>query len=335
MNEQRPDPTNGDDDLGSAQAGDHAAFVRAVSPYRNELHRHCYRMTGSVNDADDILQETLFRAWRSLGTYAGRASFRAWLYRIATNCSIDTLGGKARQEVPVAWAGQDAGLEPMWLQPYPDNDPADLIERREHIATAFVAAIQRLPPKQRAALLLKDVLGFSVPDTSVALDTTEQAINSALQRARANVKADTPLRPSTVAETSLRDQLIDAWDRADIEALTSLMAIDVVLTMPPDPIRRDGPAAVIDFLRSVAPIGQIDKIVVIPAAANRQPSVILYLPDETGEYAPNGVMNLEISDGRVQRMTAFRLPAAFFDRLDLPSTAPNPTSTGNKGPDHA
>jgi RNA polymerase sigma-70 factor (ECF subfamily) len=280
-------------------------------------------MTGSVDDADDILQETLFRAWRSLGTYAGRASFRAWLYRIATNCSIDTLGGKARQEVAVAWEGQDAGLEPMWLQPYPDNNPADLIERREHIATAFVVAIQRLPPKQRAALLLKDVLGFSVPDTSVALDTTEQAVNSALQRARANVKADTPLRPSTEAETSLRDQLIDAWDRADIEALTNLMATDVVLTMPPDPIRRDGPAAVIDFLRSVAPLGQINNMALAPTATNQQPSVILSLPDETGRYVPNGVLNLDISGNRVQRMTAFRLPPTFFDRLDLPNTIPH------------
>ena len=322
MSEQRRDPASEADDLRSAQSGDHAAFVRVVSPYRNELHRHCYRMTGSVDDADDILQETLFRAWRSLGTYAGRASFRAWLYRIATNRSIDTLGGKARKEVAVEWEGQEVGLEPMWLQPYPDNNPADLTERREHIATAFVVAIQRLPPKQRAALLLKDVLGFSVPDTSVALDTTEQAVNSALQRARANVKADTPLRPSTEAETSLRDQLIDAWDRADIQALTSLMATDVVLTMPPDPIRRDGPAAVIDFLRSVAPLGQINKMALVPTATNQQPSVILSLPDESGRYVPNGVVNLDISGDRVQRMTAFRLPPTFFDRLDLPSPIP-------------
>lgn len=309
-------PTSEDDDLRSALAGDHAAFDRAVSPYRNELHRHCYRMTGSVDDADDILQETLFRAWRSLGTYAGRSSFRAWLYRIATNRSIDTLGGKARQESAVAWEGQEVGLEPMWMQPYPDN-PADINERREHIATAFVVAIQRLPPKQRAALLLKDVLGFSVPDIADALETTEQAVNSALQRARANVQSETPLRPSTEAETSLRDQLIDAWHRADIDALTSLMATDVVLTMPPDPIRRDGPAAIIDFLRSVAPLGQINEFRLVPTAANLQPSAILHLPDETGRYVPNGVLNLEISGNRIQRMTAFRMPSAFFNRLDF------------------
>lgn len=317
VNDNNQHHADGDDDnLRSAQAGDHAAFVRAVSPYRNELHRHCYRMTGSVDDADDIVQETLFRAWRSLGTYAGRSSFRAWLYRIATNSSIDTLGGKARQEIAVAWEGQEAGLEPMWMQPYPDN-PAELNERREHLATAFVVAIQRLAPKQRAALLLKDVLGFSVPDIATALDTTEPAVNSALQRARANIQADTPLRPSTEAETSLRDQLIDAWHRADIEALTSLMASDVVLTMPPDPIRRDGPANVIDFLRSVAPLGQIDKFRLVPTATNQQPSAVLWLPDDTGRYAPSGVLNLDISGNLVQRMTGFRLPSAFFDRLTL------------------
>lgn len=275
-------------------------------------------MTGSVDDADDILQETLFRAWRSLGTYAGRSSFRAWLYRIATNRSIDALGGKSRQEVAVEWEGQEAGLEPMWMQPYPDN-PVDINERREHIATAFVVAIQRLPPKQRAALLLKDVLGFSVLDIAAALETTEAAVNSALQRARANVQSDTPLRPSTEAETSLRDQLIDAWHNADIDALTSLMATDVVLTMPPDPIRCDGAAAIIDFLRSVVPLGQIDQFRLVPTATNLQPSAILFLPDETGEHVPSGVLNLEISGNQIQRMTSFRMPSEFFKRLEFGS----------------
>ncbi len=314
MNEQRENQS-GEEDLLNAQAGDHAAFARAVSPYRNELHRHCYRMTGSLDDADDILQETLFRAWRSLGTYAGRSSFRAWLYRIATNRSIDTLGGKARQEVATLWEGENEGLEPMWLQPYPDNNPAEINERREHIATAFVVAIQRLPPKQRAALLLKDVLGFSVPDIATTLETTEPAINSALQRARTNVQSNAPTRPSTEAERSLRDQLIDAWHRADIDALTSLMASDVVLTMPPDPIRRDGSGAIIDLLRSVAPLGQIDRFRLEPTAANRQSAAILHLPDETGSYLPNGLLTLDITGDRIQRMTAFRLPPAFLDRF--------------------
>ncbi|MBY5162280.1 RNA polymerase subunit sigma-70 [Salsipaludibacter albus] len=308
-------------DLRDALAGDHDAFMRAVTPYRNELHRHCYRMTGSVDDADDILQETLFRAWRGLGTYAGRSSFRAWLYRIATNRSIDALGGRARQELPVAWEGQEDGLEPMWLQPYPD-DPADVVERREHIATAFVVAIQALPPRQRAALLLKDVLGFSVPDIADALETTRAAVNSALQRARATVGHATETRSSTDDEAALRDQLMDAWQRADIDALTSLMTRDIVITMPPDPLRFDGPAAVVASLVSIAPDGRLDRMRLLASSANQQPSVGLYLPDDQGRMAANALITLGTRDDRISRMTAFRLSPGRLARHGLPVDLP-------------
>lgn len=306
-------------DLLNARAGDHDAFMRAVAPYRNELHRHCYRMTGSVDDADDILQETLFRAWRGLGTYAGRSSFRAWLYRIATNRSIDALGGRARREVAVAWEGQEEGLEPMWLQPYPD-DPADVVERREHIATAFVTAIQALPPGQRAALLLKDVLGFSVPDIADALETTRAAVNSSLQRARATVGEATTARPSTDAETALRDQLMDAWHRADLDALTSLMTSDIVLTMPPDPVRFDGPDAIVAILESVAPEGRIDLMRLLPTTANQQPAMGLYLPDGKDNGVPQAIVVLGTRDGKIARMTGFRLPPSHFPRHGLPDS---------------
>lgn len=320
------DPTGSgeDGDLRAAASGDHDAFMRAVMPYRNELHRHCYRMTGSMDDADDILQETLFRAWRGLGTYAGRSSFRAWLYRIATNRSIDALGGKARQEVATAWEGQQEGLEPMWLQPYPDDDPAVVNERREHIATAFVVAIQRLPPKQRAALLLKDVLGFSVPDIADALDTTQASVNSALQRARASVRSETPPRPSSQAESELRDLLIDAWQRADVEALTRLMASDIVMTMPPDPIRLDGPGAIVEFAASAAPDGRLDKMAFVPTSANGQAAAALYLPDELGEYVLAGLMTVEAKGSTIARLTAFRIAPNRFERFGLPSTVPAP-----------
>lgn len=304
-------------DLRDARAGDHAAFMRAVTPYQRELHRHCYRMTGSVDDADDILQETLFRAWRGLGTYAGRSSFRAWLYRIATNRSIDTLGGRAGKEVPMAWEGQEDGLEPMWFQPYPD-DPAEVTERREHIATAFVVAIQSLPPRQRAALLLKDVLGFSVPDIADALETTRAAVNSSLQRARATVGQTTDARPSTDAETALRDQLVDAWHRADVDALTSLMTSDVALTMPPDPVRFDGPDAIVGALRSVAPEGRIDRMRLLPTTANQQPAMGLYLPDGEGNGVATVLITLDARGGLVARMTGFRLPPSRFPRHGLP-----------------
>lgn len=275
-----------------------------------------------MDDADDIVQETLFRAWRSLGTYAGRSSFRAWLYRIATNRSIDSLGGKARQEVAVPWDGDQDGLDPMWLQPYPDRsgDPAALAEGREHIATAFVVAIPRLPPKQRAALLLKDVLGFSVADAATAIDTTPASINSALQRARASVAVHPSMRPPSAAETALRDQLIDAWQRADIDALTALMSSDIVLTMPPDPIRIDGPTAIVDFLVSVAPERRLDKMVFLPATANREPAAALYLPTERGDHALSGLMNVSVSGAEIERLTAFRIPASHAERHGIPET---------------
>ena len=315
-------------DVRNAQAGDHAAFERAIGPYRQELHRHSYRMTGSVDDADDIVQETLFRAWRSLGTYAGRSSFRAWLYRIATNRSIDVLGGKERQEIAVSWDGQDEGLEPMWLQPYhPGTDPAAVVESREDLAIAFVTAIQRLPPKQRAALLLRDVLGFSIPDAAHALDTTEAATNSALQRARANMPADPPDRPATDRELALRDRLIDAWHQTDIGQLTALMATDVTLTMPPDRVRIESPIAVTDFMVAHAPNGRLDQMRLLPIIANRQPAVGIYTLAESGDYERFVLMTLDIAENKISRLTAYFIPPSHFDRFNLPETYPQAAGT--------
>ena len=315
-------------DVRDAQAGDHAAFERAIGPYRQELHRHCYRMTGSVDDADDILQETLFRAWRSLGTYAGRSPFRAWLYRIATNRSIDSLGAKHRQEIAVSWDGQDEGLEPMWLQPYhPETDPAAMTEQREDLAIAFVVAIQRLPPKQRAALLLRDILGFSIPDAAHALDTTEAATNSALQRARANMPAHLPDRPATDREIALRDRLIDAWHRADIAQLTDLMATDITLTMPPDRVRIESPIAVTDFMAATAPNGRLDQMRLLPTTTNRQPAVAIYTLAESGDYERLVLMTLDIAEDKISHLTAYTIPPSHFDRFNLPETYPQAAST--------
>ena len=285
-------------------------------------------MTGSVDDADDIVQETLFRAWRSIGTYAGRSSFRAWLYRIATNRSIDARGGKERQEIAVSWDGQYEGLEPMWLQPYhPETDPAALAERREDLAIAFVIVIQRLPPKERAALLLRDVLGFSIPDAAHALDTTEAATNSALQRARANIAADQPDRPATDREIALRDRLIDAWHRADIGQLTDLMAIDVTLTMPPDKVRIESPMAVTDFMAATAPNGRLDHMRLLPTITNRQPAVAIYALAESGDYERLVLMTLDIAEDKISRLTAYVIPPSHFDRFDLPETYPQAAGT--------
>jgi RNA polymerase sigma-70 factor, ECF subfamily len=193
----------------------------------------------------------------------------------------------------------------------------DVVERREHIATAFVTAIQALPPGQRAALLLKDVLGFSVPDIADALETSRAAVNSSLQRARATVGEATEARPSTDAETALRDQLMDAWHRADLDALTSLMTSDIVLTMPPDPVRFDGPDAIVE---SVAPEGRIDLMRLLPSTANQQPAMGLYLPDGEGNGVPSALIVLGTRGEQIERMTGFRVPPGHFARHGLPDS---------------
>ncbi len=307
------------DDVRAAKTGDHRAFERAVDPYRRELHRHCYRMTGAADDADDLLQETPFRAWRSLGTYAGRSSFRAWLYRIATNRTIDTLGGKARREIATEWLNQDEGLEPMWLQPYhPETDPAAAAEQREDLAIAFIVAIQRLSPIQRAALLLRDVLGFSAAETAEVLETTVAAVNSALQRARANTVRTCAPRPSSEKELALRNRFVAAWNRADIDQLTSLMAADVAFTMPPIPIRVDGPMPIVEFIIERAPQQRLELTRVVPTIANRQPGYGVYIRNDNDEFERLFIMAIEVVADRIQHLTAFILPPGHFDRFALP-----------------
>ncbi len=311
------------DDVVAAKTGDHAAFERAVAPYRAELHRHCYRMTGSVDDADDLLQETLFRAWRSLGTYAGRSSFRAWLYRIATNRTIDALGGRSRREIATQWRHDEDGLEPMWLQPYhPETDPVAATERREDLAVAFIVAIQRLSPLQRAALLLRDVLGFSAAEAAGVLETSTAAVNSALQRARVNADRRSDLRPSNVAELALRDELIAAWHSDDTVRLTSLMAADITLTMPPVPRRIDTPGAIVRFVRAQAPQGRLDLTQLIPTVANRQPAFGLYTRNDADALERVAIMTIDVVGASIKHMTAYILPPTHFDRFGLPATPP-------------
>ncbi len=318
-----------DADVAAAKAGDHAAFERAVAPHRTELHRHCYRMTGSLDDADDLLQETLFRAWRGLGTYAGRSSFRAWLYRIATNRSIDVLGGTARREQVTDWQGDEQGLEPMWLQPYPtQTDPVAAAERREDLSLAFVVAIQRLSPLQRAVLLLRDVLGFSIAETAAALETSEAATNSALQRARANpalANAKEHRAPPEVSgeETALRDRLIAAWHTADVDEFAAVLSADVVLTMPPEPIRVDGRAAAIEFMFAIPElvIGDPARTRLLPAAANRQATIALYNAEADGTLRPFTILVLDVEGGVLRHLIAFRV-AQHFSRYGLPATPP-------------
>src|SRR5262245_10715719 len=235
--------------IASAGAGDEAAFRNLAERHRRELHVHCYRMLGSVHDAEDALQETLLRAWRHLDSFEGRSSFRAWLYRIATNVCLAALG--KRPESPTE--------EPSLLTPYPDAwldelpsetaEPGARYDLRESVQLALLAAVQTLPPGQRAALLLRDVLGFSAKEVAELLDVSPTSVHSAVRRARATLEQRAPARtsPPDEIQRSLVNRYIDAWESVDIPGLVALMREDAVMTMPPDPAAFLGRDAIGDF----------------------------------------------------------------------------------------
>jgi RNA polymerase sigma-70 factor (ECF subfamily) len=249
--------------LAAARGGDERAFARLSSPYRRELQVHCYRMLGSVDDAEDLVQETMLRAWRRLATFEGRTSLRRWLYTIATNACLNLL---ERQPRVVLFPSGDAAEQPAlarvsWLEPYPDTllpdrgqaDPQARLDLRESVALAFLAAIQHLPARQRAMLLLFDVLGWSVPEVAGLLDTSIAAVNSGLQRARAKLETQPAPRPTEEEERALVERFVEAWDRVDIEGIVELLREDAVMAMPPEPVWFDGRDAVGEFSRRSRP----------------------------------------------------------------------------------
>jgi RNA polymerase sigma-70 factor (ECF subfamily) len=254
---EMPDPATL---LAFAKRGDQDAFQRLAEPYRRELQLHCYRMVGSVHDAEDLVQETFLRAWRGIAGFEGRSSFRAWLYRIATNACLNALAGRARRELPEKQGPPSdqppdrmlesgPATEIPWLQPYPDAalegiaDPAPgpdvRYEMREAVHLAFIAAIQHLPPRQRAVLLLRDVLGWSAAGTARLLDTSVMSVNSALQRARATLEKRLPAgRPSAPPapndrQRALLDRYVRAWESADVDGFVALLREDATVSMPP------------------------------------------------------------------------------------------------------
>jgi RNA polymerase sigma-70 factor, ECF subfamily len=320
------------------------AFSQLVERHRRELQVHCYRMLGSFEDSEDLVQETFLRAWRSRERFGadGRFSFRAWLYRIATNACLDVLRTRARRVMPpdVVPAADPTDLPSPpaatpWLQPYPDRlleqvtapeeEPGAAVVARETIELAFIAAIQHLPPRQRAVLILRDVLGWSASDTASLLETSVASANSALQRARATLRHCLGERTQwgtgsvpRAEERELLSRYIEAHERADVDALAALLREDARLTMPPHPTWFEGRAAILvasekgfdpDFgeLRSV------------PAWANRQPGVAHYhrVPGDT-EFRALAIDVLRIEDGRVAEITSFVDPG-FFAAFGLPS----------------
>src|SRR3954462_8751054 len=244
--------------LDAARRGDEGAFGRIVEPYRGELHAHCYRMLASVQDAEDALQETLLRSWRALGRFEGRSSLRSWLYTIATNTCLNQIAKRPKRVLPIDYGPAsdphtppgEPVVESVWIEPYPDEmlgiedgyaAPDSRYEQREAIELAFIAALQYLPPNQRAVLILREVLGFSAKEVADSLDTSVASVNSALQRARAAVEERVPEQSQQetlrqLGDDGLRElvgRYVDAWDRQDVEAFASMLAEDATFSMPP------------------------------------------------------------------------------------------------------
>jgi RNA polymerase sigma-70 factor (ECF subfamily) len=305
----------------AASAGDDVAFRDLAERYRRELHVHCYRMLGSVHDAEDALQETLLRAWRHLDSFEGRSSFRAWLYRIATNVCLAALG-----KGPEPRTGEPAVLTPYpdaWLDELPSEaaEPGARYDLRESVQLALLAAVQTLPPGQRAALLLRDVLGFSAKEVAELLEVSPTSVHSAVRRARATVARSAPARtpPPDDVQQSLVQRYIDAWESVDIPGLVALMREDAVMTMPPDPVVFLGRQEIVDFFSTVPAGGALDKIPLVPTRANRQPAVGAYFPDaEAGVYRPYGMMVLTLDGDSIAEITGCTDPSV-FPLLGLPN----------------
>jgi RNA polymerase sigma-70 factor, ECF subfamily len=311
--------------LEAACRGDEAAFGQLTEPHRRALHLHCYRMLGSLHDADDALQETLLRAWRSLPRFTPRPSLRAWLHSIATNVCLTALERRRRrQEVPLPPPEAEAWRsELLHLQPYPDRLLDDL-ERRETVELAFIAAVQLLPPKQRAVLILRDVLGWSAKEAAEALDDSIAAVNSALQRARAGLEraravSASPHRPPPgEEERALVARFVDAWNAVDIDGLVALLTRDAVMTMPPEPMLVRGAEEIGAFFASVPAEGRLEEIRLVPTTANRQPALAAYVLDRAdGTHRAYGLMVLSLDGSTIDGIVGFA-DASIFDHLGLP-----------------
>jgi RNA polymerase sigma-70 factor (ECF subfamily) len=302
----------------------------ARGEHRRELHLHCYRMLASVQDAEDAVQETFLRAWRSRETFAGRSTFRAWLYRIATNAALDIIG--RRPSVPSVTADGNHAFEVPWLEPYPENllvaaaaeEPEAVALSRETIELAFIVAVQQLPPQGRAALLLRDVLGWSAADSAKLLDVSVAALNSSLQRARAVLQEHLPADRSAWSaeyegqERELVERYVDAHEHHDEEKLLALLAENARWAMPPDPVSITGRAAMYAAWREggfgTAEFGELRCVV---TRANGQPAVGVYRRrDREEDFRPLAIDVLRMSDGVVAEILTF-VPGQ-FTALGLP-----------------
>ena len=322
---------------------DEQKFRELTEPHRRELHVHCYRILGSVQDAEDMVQETLLAAWRALETFEGRASLRSWLYRIATNRCLNALRASSRRprEVPAMADPLEPTrhTEPVWLEPYPDvllegipdhsAGPAARYDARESIELAFIVSLQGLPPQQRAVLVLRDVLGFRTAEIAGMLDTGEIAVKGALQRARATLRArqpavgreDAPL-PNTAGERQLVGRFADAVQSGDVDEIVALLTDDALLTMPPLPLEYQGHDAIAAFLQHRAELRGAP-LRVVPTRANTQPAFGCYLPDPHAAVArPYGLIVVTLEGDAIAAITWFA-DTGVFRYFGLPRTLPS------------
>jgi RNA polymerase sigma-70 factor, ECF subfamily len=326
--------------LEAARDGDQRAFGRLVEPHRRELHAHCYRMLGSLHDAEDALQETLLRAWRGLSGFEGRRSLRPWLYKIATNVCLHAIAKRPKRVLPIDYGGPadvDAGpgnpvVEPIWLEPYPDAElgledgyaaPEARYEQRESVELAFIAALQHLPARQCAVLILREVLGFSAREVAESLDTTAASVNSALQRARKAVEERLPAQSQQTALRALGDErlqslverYVEAWESRDVDAMVTVLVEDARFAMPPYPLWFAGRENVVAFISGTGKL----RLRSIPVSASGQPAIGWYLWDSSREsYVPASIEVLAVEGERVKEVTAFASPE-LFPRFGLPT----------------
>jgi len=316
-------------------------FAQLTDPFRDELLAYCYRMLGSVHDAEDQLQETLIRAWRSYGEFEGRASLRTWLYRIATNACLRALESRSRRPLPSGLGGpaEDpeapvaaARPEVPWLQPIPDAlfgagpaDPASIVATRMSMRLALIAALQYLPARQRAVLILRDVLGWRAAEVAELLGTTTAAVNGVLHRARAQLEQIAPVQddirePADPGDRALLDRYAAAFENADITALMQLVSDDAVFEMPPVPTWFTGRDLIGRFLESQV-LGEPGDIRMISAAANGQPAFAAYLRGHDGVHRAHAIQVLTIAASSVARMVSFNDPQLFAS-FGLPQALP-------------
>ena len=321
-------------DLEAARGGDEGAFERIVEPYRRELQAHCYRMLGSVHDAEDALQETLLRAWRGLSGFEGRSSLRAWLYRIATNVSLRAIERRPTRLLPVDYgpAGdphsepEEPLMESVWVEPYPDDGLKDVrsspdarYEQRESVELAFIAALQHLPDRQRAVLLLRDVLGFAPAEIAEALDSTPASVYSALQRAHAAIDERLPERSQQETLRSIDDErlrevterFVAAWEANDVSAIVALLTDDATISMPPRPSWYRGREAIAAFL-AAHPMAPVERWRIVAVAANGHPAFAMYGLEEDGSWTAHAIQAITLAaDARITEITAFLEPELF------------------------